>query len=629
MGWGLHASGWRAWLPPMVVWLAFFMLYAMTAAPSIAALFDDSLEFQLVLPTFGIAHPTGYPLYTLLGGIWSNVLFPFGNWAWRTNVFSALTAATAVLLVFLLARRLVTHKDGSPDVWAGLASATLFGLGPVWWAQATLAEVYALHNLLVAAILLTAVGIDRTEGARFDRRMALLCLLLGLGLAHHRTIVLLLPGLAIYLFWSVPGLWRPRRAWLLWAAALTLPLLLYLYLPVRAGMGVRDLHGSYTIAWSGFWDHVLARGYTGFFGATPLAPNRSWADWLRLWVDQMGWVGAILAVLGLSSLFDDRLRPVKAWVLIGVVLVTNLAFALLYRVGDQEVFLLPVFLCSALFAGGGLGVIERAIPQQRWATTAGAIGVILLLAGFGRGAAIDRSDDWTIHDYAVDMAKVDFPPDSRVIGLEGEMTALKYMQQAEGLGTNAVPVVADDPEARRAALAATIAAGQPAYLTRELEGSAGAYSFSGEGPLVRVWPRGAAQPGQPQHPQPVAMNGGRLQLEGYDVERLAWAGGPVVRLALYWRPLTELTETLKVSLRVLGPDGAPLTQPDGSPAAVDSLPLRQVAPTTTWLPGEVVRDVHEIHLPPAVADQPAKLLLILYDAETLVEEGRVEIEAPG
>jgi hypothetical protein len=63
---------------PWLVWIAFLLLYSSTAAPSIVALFDDTLEFQLVLPTFGIAHPTGYPLYTLLGGIWSWLL-PFGQ----------------------------------------------------------------------------------------------------------------------------------------------------------------------------------------------------------------------------------------------------------------------------------------------------------------------------------------------------------------------------------------------------------------------------------------------------------------------------------------------------------------------------------------------------------------------
>ena len=49
----------------------------------------------------------------------------------------------------------------------------------------------------------------------------------GLGLTHHRTTVLLLPGLAVFLLWSVPGVWRPRPIWLAWLAALLSPLLLY------------------------------------------------------------------------------------------------------------------------------------------------------------------------------------------------------------------------------------------------------------------------------------------------------------------------------------------------------------------------------------------------------------------
>ena len=101
-------------LAPWVIGLLFFALYAATAAPSIAVLFDDSLEFQLVLPTFGIAHPTGYPLYTLLGGLW-NLLVPVGNWAWRAVLLSALSGAATVALVFMVTRRLITPHPLTPS----------------------------------------------------------------------------------------------------------------------------------------------------------------------------------------------------------------------------------------------------------------------------------------------------------------------------------------------------------------------------------------------------------------------------------------------------------------------------------------------------------------------------------
>ena len=611
-------------LAPWLVALAFLVLYAATAGPSVVELFDDSLELQLVLPTFGIAHPTGYPLYTLLGGLWSRALFPFGNWAWRVNILSSVAAAATVGLVFVLGRRLSAQRNGRPDLWAGLAAALAFGLGPVWWAQATVAEVYALHNLLVAAVLAVAVGVERRAGRAFTWRMGLLFFLVGLGLAHHRTIVLLLPGLAVYLIWQAPRMLRPQRAWLLWLLALAAPLLLYSYIPLRVALGVRDLHGSYLPTWTGFWDHVLARGYTGFFTDNPLSVTRRAADRLQLWVEQLGWWGALLFVVGLGQLVRRRLPSFAGWVMLGVVLATNFGFALLYRVGDQQVFMIPAFLCAAIFVGGGVNLLRWPLRRPGLSAVAGLIAVLLLLVDPGRGAPVDRSRDWAAHDYAVDMAKVDFAPGSRVIGLEGEMTALRYMQEAEDLGSRATAIAADDPAARRAAVAAAVAAGEPVYLTRELDGIADQYSFTAAGPLVRVWPRGRSTTATPAHPLAVTMLDGDLRIEGYDLERLDWAGGPAARLTLHWRPLAGLSRDLKISLRVQAADGTLRLRADGQPAVEDHFPLRQVAPTTSWAPGGAIADVYTVPLP-AVRSPDDRLLVIIYDADTLAEVGRVEL----
>ena len=99
----------------------------------------------------------------------------------------------------------------------------------------------------------------------------------------------------------------------------------------------------------------------------------------------------------------------------------------------------------------------------------------------------------------------------------------------------------------------------------------------------------------------------------------------MARLTLYWLPAAPITQTLKVSLRLVQPDGAPLHRPDGAPAVEDRFPLRQVAPTTAWLPGETVRDVHEIALP-ATIPAGARLQVIVYDADTLAEVGRFEVD---
>ena len=49
--------------------LGALILYLSTLLPGIGS--GDTAEFQRVAPTLGVAHPTGYPLYTMLGWLWS------------------------------------------------------------------------------------------------------------------------------------------------------------------------------------------------------------------------------------------------------------------------------------------------------------------------------------------------------------------------------------------------------------------------------------------------------------------------------------------------------------------------------------------------------------------------------
>ena len=130
------------------------------------------------------------------------------------------------------------------------------------------------------------------------------------------------------------------------------------------------------------------------------------------------------------------------------------------RVGDPEVFMLPAFLCAAALAGEA-ALLLAPLRRPAWIVLAGL--AISLLLGWGPDAgrlwiAAEPGQRMTT---PVDLAKVDFGPGSRAIGLEGEMTALKHMQQAEGLGLAATPIVANDEEMRRAAVAEGIAAVRP------------------------------------------------------------------------------------------------------------------------------------------------------------------------
>ena len=215
-------------------------------------------------------------------------------------------------------------------------------------------------------------------------------------------------------------IWRPSRIWLRWSFALLVPLLLYLYLPLRAAMGAEDLNGSYINHWNGFWHHVLALGYTGFFTENALSHVLSPGEWVQLWLAQFGIVGL---GLGTTGVVWAMWRGCNHRLIFGLlaVLVVNLLFAVAYRVGDPEVFMLPAWLTFALFLGVGVAALRQMDSKHRPLVRAvQALLLLLLVIGAGgRGAPVNRGQDWAIHDYAVALAKVDFPREAASSGWRG------------------------------------------------------------------------------------------------------------------------------------------------------------------------------------------------------------------
>ena len=102
-------------------------LYLATLAPSITLAngAGDSGELASTAYTLGIAHPTGYPLYTLIGFVVTH-LVP-AEPARSLNVFSALMGALTIGLLALLATRLA--RRAAPDApWPLAALATVLPL---------------------------------------------------------------------------------------------------------------------------------------------------------------------------------------------------------------------------------------------------------------------------------------------------------------------------------------------------------------------------------------------------------------------------------------------------------------------------------------------------------------------
>ncbi|GAB4108693.1 MAG: hypothetical protein OHK0022_60550 [Roseiflexaceae bacterium] len=332
--------------------LAAFALYAATLLPGVGG--GDTAEFQRAGPTLGLAHPSGYPLYTLLGWLWSQL--PLGGTpAWRMNLLSAALAALALAAVYACGRALGQR----PPAAAGAAAA--LGVSLTFWSQATIAEVYALALLLQALLFLALLA---WRAGRLPLWPA--ALLAGLALAHHLTVVLLLPGVVLFLLLArrvrraaVAAQLAPRSGpRLLVPLCLLLPLLLYLYIPLRAP------------AWLSSWAQMAEYASGTGMAADWLDPARLRAEGLGRLLDLAGrfvWLqllpaGAALALLGALRLL--RRDPAAAALLLtGYALV--FAFCAAYYVADVEVFLLPAHLMMALLLGTGIDDLRFTIYDLR------------------------------------------------------------------------------------------------------------------------------------------------------------------------------------------------------------------------------------------------------------------------
>lgn len=403
-------------LAPVFVFLGTLALYLSSLAPGM--LRGDSGEFQWAMASLNVAHATGYPLFTLLGYGW-HFLPLSNNLAWQLNLLAPLFGALAVATLFVLIRAVTGRMD------AALIGALFFALAPVMWFNASILEVYSLHAFLLTLwlYLLWCWSRDTAQNAP----LYLSFLVLGLGFAHHRLMVLALPALLYFLiatdrkfFFNLPRL--------LICALLVLPgLLLYLYVPLRL------LPEGFSLDFA-FYDVILGREY-----ATSLLREINPLPVLVEIPFDNFHIGLVIALVGVVALFRRAKHFNIALLLVYLV---DVLFALVYSVPDIEVFLTSAFVVTAIWIGGGAAFLLEWIGTRvgetngRRAQALAAIVLLLLplvgLMRFGElqtAVAAEAAPEARARAIASDNL-----PQGAMLELDWETaTALRFLQAAENL----------------------------------------------------------------------------------------------------------------------------------------------------------------------------------------------------
>jgi len=256
----------KFWLA--VIPMGAFVLYLHTLGPTIVP-YRDAGEMATTVSQLGVLHPPGYPLYSLLGHLFTRL--PLANVAYRLNVFSAVALAAAWALLLLLGM----------ELWGLPAAVLTILLGVVsfqFWTHALVSEMYTLNLIFVGALL----------GLIHRRKPDVAAFLFGLGLGARLDLLLCGPALVVLFISRTPSEERIKK--LSWAASFFfLGFSVYLYLWVRAN-GHPFLNWGDPSTLERFWNSLVRRSYGGtldLLSKSYQAGENFWPEF-RLYLHHLG-----------------------------------------------------------------------------------------------------------------------------------------------------------------------------------------------------------------------------------------------------------------------------------------------------------------------------------------------------
>lgn len=381
-----------------------FCLYLSTLAPTITG--EDSGEFATAAFLPGIPHPPGYPLYCMLGHLFT--LLPYGEPAWRVNLMSAVFAAGAVFLLALTVIYLTRSRTAS------LLSACTFACSREFWSQSVIAEVYTMNLFFAAAcFLLLLIWSEKRRNAI----LYVFAFVFGLGFSMHNTFLLMLPPCVLFVIFCD---WRARdtqapywgariKTWLICCLLAASALSVYAYLPLRSRANpMLDWGNPETL--SNLYRHVRRMQYDFMFSQYPRSLGRfleQMAVYGRFWWDQFGPGLGIPGALGLLILL--RRRPAYGVLLLSsaFLIVAGFCFWQNFEQTREWLWVMRVFGMPAYYiTAAGLGCLLAAIAKRGAIarTIALLLGIVCVAVPLLLNYSLnDKSEYYWAQDYGANI----------------------------------------------------------------------------------------------------------------------------------------------------------------------------------------------------------------------------------
>lgn len=425
--------------------LVAFVVYLTTLAPSVD--FIDDGELSTVCYTLGIAHPTGYPLFTIVGWLFAHLPIA-GSVILRLNImaafFTALGAGGVTMLAYEIFRHwmperlrvqttkvtqktkgtkkaseravvAVTERPHDVALAAAVVSGVAAAFSMTWWSQSTSIEVYPLHVFMVPMVLTFFLRMLRNEERDIVNRDAkLFALTLGLSFANHMTTAWLAPA-CLYMYFVRYGAGKSSWQKILRITPFFLVgLALYLYLPIRSAM-YPPMDWGHPTTLGAFWRHFTGKQYTSvwlFTGGD--AASRQWSHFWHQMPREFSILGALVALVGIYAMFmSPTMRRTHILIFTALLFVTCVLVAINYDIHDIDSYFLLAFLVLTIWIGAGVMTIAtNFIKSEQLKPAAAVLAIGLLIGGVeiaSNHSEVDESGNYVVEDFTKNVL-TNLPP---------------------------------------------------------------------------------------------------------------------------------------------------------------------------------------------------------------------------
>jgi hypothetical protein len=336
----------------LLVFLLALLVYALTIRSQIGPSLD-SIELHLAAVTFGVVHPPGSPQYVALSWLAANYL-PGPDAAFRVNLLSGLCMAAAIALLHLTTYRLTRH-----NVISALAAMSI-AISPRMWYLGSVAELYALNSLYMAALMYVLITWHQTrKPALYWAAAAIYALSFG----NHTSMLMLLPMFVYVVIITDPGMLLRPRNFAVTALIVFIAALQYVQIPIR--MNQHPLYCN-------FCTDMKTPGEFIDYATGGVFKNAMFDVGKRIMVDRFSesmqqfslqflpW-GLAIGFIGLWEMFR-RQRGIAIMLLLG--LFFEWIFVMGYNIPDWHDFMSPSYvLFTPLLGYGLLRIWQEIIPR--------------------------------------------------------------------------------------------------------------------------------------------------------------------------------------------------------------------------------------------------------------------------